>query len=399
MSLIGLSAGIERVLFGPQTTTLTISIEQLVKATNKQQYDIEVLPASLGIPFRILEKSDISFPPDDYQRLLNGEHLIAKDQNNLTTIYAALNNGKILEVSLLNDKDSDKNLLSYSIIFFILLGVAIAIWIWPLWRDLSTLQKTTQIVSSTGRITPNNIGKRSLIYPIARAFNQMQRKITELVNNQRELTGAVAHEFRTPLARLKFAFAVDEQSSSDEIQKDIQELEKLVQEMLDYTSSEVTEPELNLAEIPVKALCQSVFKRLPTERFEKIKVTIEGRDLHVLADAHYLERAISNLLLNATRYATSALRISIEDEESYICIHIEDDGKGVAKNIRNKIFTPFYRPDKSRDRYQGGAGLGLAIVKRIAEWHQGKCEVSESLLGGAKFSLKLRKPKGNFGSL
>ncbi len=83
------------------------------------------------------------------------------------------------------------------------------------------------------------------------------------------------------------------------------------------------------------------------------------------------------------------MEIHIIRQKSIIKICIEDDGEGVSQAMREKIFSPFFRPDEGRDRQKGGAGLGLAIVKRIVDWHQGDCYVTDGTLGGAKFVITL----------
>ncbi|MBL4631708.1 MAG: histidine kinase [Paraglaciecola sp.] len=276
-----------------------------------------------------------------------------------------------------------------------LLGGVIAFWIWPVWRDLSNLEKTVSNVKPDGSIEQNNIGKRSLIYPIAKSLNNMGHQITQLVKNQRELSGAVTHEFRTPLARLKFALAMTPSAQSElwlDMQQDVNELEQLVQEMLDYASTDARIPEMNLSEIPIKQLCQQLIDRLKGSHLSHINVRVCGDDAHVLADEHFIERAIENLVLNGQRYASNVLEINILKQKNVIHICVEDDGEGVSHAMRKKIFSPFFRPDESRDRQKGGAGLGLAIVKRIVDWHQGDCYVTDGKLGGAKFIIILPNP-------
>ena len=241
----------------------------------------------------------------------------------------------------------------------------------------------------------NTVNKSSLIYPIATSLNNMGRQITQLMQNQRELTGAVTHEFRTPLARLKFALAMTPQAHSDAwlgMQQDVNELENLVQEMLDYASTDARIPEMNLAEIPIKQLCQQLINRLKDSHLSNLKVKVYGDDPHVLADEHFIERAIENLVLNGKRYANEVLEIHVIKQKNVIQICIEDDGEGVSQAMRKKIFSPFFRSDESRNRQKGGAGLGLAIVKRIVDWHQGDCYVTDGDLGGAKFIITLPNP-------
>jgi two-component system OmpR family sensor kinase len=194
----------------------------------------------------------------------------------------------------------------------------------------------------------------------------MGRQITQLMQNQRELSGAVTHEFRTPLARLKFALAMNPPAQSEpwlDMQQDVNELEHLVQEMLDCASTDARIPEMNLAEIPIKQLCQQLINRLKESHLSSLDIKVYGDDPHVLADEHFIERAIENLVLNGRRYANEVLEIHIIKHNNLIQVCIEDDGIGVPQAMRKKIFSPFFRPDEGRDRQKGGAGLGLAIEK------------------------------------
>jgi two-component system OmpR family sensor kinase len=176
------------------------------------------------------------------------------------------------------------------------------------------------------------------------------------------------------------------------MQQDVNELENLVQEMLDYASTDARIPEMNLAEIPIKQLCQQLIHRLKDSHLSNLNLRVYGDDPHVLADEHFIERAIENLVLNGERFADQILEIHIIKQKSVVQICIEDDGAGVPEAMRQNIFSAFFRPDEARDRQQGGAGLGLAIVKRIVDWHQGDCYVTNSELGGAKFIITLPNP-------
>jgi two-component system OmpR family sensor kinase len=392
LSLVALSAGLERIFFTQSSTSNTQLLGPVFEAAKLQSVDMPSFIQSLGGTYETQELGDIAWSDSDLKKLHNGQAIVLSDSNVTEQIYIFDNKSQLLEISLsINSPDSGQFLL-YSVLFFLLLGAVIAFWIWPLWRDLSNLEKTVSNVKPDGSIMQNNISKTSLIYPIATSLNNMGRQITQLMQNQRELNGAVTHEFRTPLARLKFALAMNPPAQSDPwlgMQQDVNELEHLVQEMLDYASTDARIPEMNLAEIPIKQLCQQLINRLKESHLPDLNVRVYGDDPHVLADEHFIERAIENLVLNGKRYANEVLEIHVIKQKDVIQICIEDDGTGVSHAMREKIFSPFFRPDESRDRQKGGAGLGLAIVKRIVDWHQGDCYVTDGQLGGAKFVITL----------
>lgn len=222
--------------------------------------------------------------------------------------------------------------------------------------------------------------------PIANRLNLLSDRVHGLLRDQRELTGAVAHEFRTPIARLKFALEMNPHPNSeafDGILADIDELEGLVQEMLDYTQYDAITPELSISDIPIKELCENLVERLALTTSKSLAV--QGENVVMRGDGHFVERAVSNLLTNAIRHAHNMVSIRIQTYTNTISISVCDDGDGVSEDLAERIFEPFYRPDNSRVRYSGGAGLGLAIVQRIQSWHKGTASVVPSDLGGASF--------------
>jgi two-component system OmpR family sensor kinase len=392
LSLVGLSAGLERIFFTQSETSNTQLLGPVFEAAKQQNVDMPSFIQRLGGTYKTLTLSDIAWSDNDLKKLHHGQVIVLSDSSISEKIYVLENKTQLLEISLPINRPNSEKFFLYSIIFFLLLGGVIAFWIWPLWRDLSTLEKTVSNVKPDGSIVQNNVSQSSLIYPIAKSLNNMGRQITQLMQNQRELSGAVTHEFRTPLARLKFALAMNPPAQSDpwlDMQQDVNELEHLVQEMLDYASTDARIPEMNLAEIPIKQLCQQLINRLKKSHLPDLNVRVYGDDPHVLADEHFIERAIENLVLNGQRYANELLEIHVIKLKNVIHICIEDDGVGVSQAMREKIFSPFFRPDESRDRQKGGAGLGLAIVKRIVDWHQGECYVTDGELGGAKFVIIL----------
>lgn len=390
LALVGLSAGLESLFFNTEAKPQASNFLQFIRAIQQQDRDLQVLLDQTDIAYRLLNLSDIAWPADSLIKLQQGEALSLYDANLGEQIYVAHNKQQLLEITLNEPLASQTLFILYRTVFFVLLGGLIALWIWPLWRDLEALKKSVNIGLADGNIRQNHVSKSSLVAPIATALNSMRVQIADLIQSQRELSGAVAHEFRTPLARLKFALGMLEDNQNDllkNMRKDVDELDKLVQEMLDFSAMEAQMPNLHFCEIPLSAICQSLVNKLKQSHLSHLDVQVKGGDEHIMGDGHFVERAIENLLLNAARYAKTCIVITVISNTEQKRILVEDDGKGVNSALAERIFEPFYRPDEGRDRSEGGAGLGLSIVKRIMQWHQGKCYVGRSVLGGAKFTL------------
>jgi len=391
LALIGLSAGLESLFLQNDNDSQTTLVRQLLSSAKQQNTDIPGMLEKAHVPYRLLNLHDLAWPTSSLQQLRNGQALNLYDPKSGEQIYLLLDDERLLEISMSNEPLAQSYFILYRSAFFILLGMLIALWIWPLWRDLEALKKSVATVMPDGNISENHISKSSLVAPIAASLNNMRSQIANLIQSQRELSGAVAHEFRTPLARLKFALGMQEHSHSElhkNMQQDVLELEKLVQEMLDFSAAEAQMPALHFSELPLSELCHGLNLKLKNSHLSRFDLAIQDSSTVLLGDGHLVERAIENLLLNASRYANSRIYIGIESYPDFIDISVDDDGPGVAAELRDKIFEPFFRPDEGRDRVQGGAGLGLAIVKRVMQWHQGQCWVTQGQWGGAKFILR-----------
>lgn len=390
LTLVGLSAGLETLFLIPEPNVQSTVLRQFLSASKQQDVDLIALLEQANIKFQLLNLNDIAWPPDSLHKLQAGEALSLFDSKLGEQVYIAHKHTQLIELSFDQPIANQTSFILYRTVFFVLLGCLIALWIWPLWRDLEALKRSVTTVLPDGNISQNWIDKSSLVAPIATSLNTMRGQIAELIQSQRELSGAVAHEFRTPLARLKFALGMLDESHGDmfnNMREDVDELEKLVQEMLDFSATEAQMPNLHFCEIPCTTMCHSVVNKLKKSHLNQLTVDIYGGPEQLTGDSHFVERAMENLLLNAARYAKTCIVIKIESTANSILLIVEDDGLGVSPELGQKIFEPFYRPDEGRDRTQGGAGLGLAIVKRVMQWHQGSCSVASSPLGGAKFTL------------
>ena len=347
----------------------------------------------IGLKWREIDIGNIPWSEADRLSLAAKRSVLLYDNQSNAQMYVQFDTNTLFEIDLPAGINQQGNFYWYSASFFVLLALGIAIWIWPLWRDLQLLKMAAKQTDLSEQFEPIALESRSLVYPVGQALDELNAKVRELIKTQMELTGSVAHEFRTPIARIKFALvaaSIDDEQALAAINQDLLELETLMHEMLSYTSLENQQPELNISQIPLLSLCQ---QRIDVCTFErKLDITLSGENLTVLGDEHFIQRIIDNLFQNALRHTKSKIVVHIEQKQTQIILSIDDDGDGIRPEHSQRIFEPFFRPDHGRARNRGGAGLGLAIVKRIAKWHKAQCWAEASRYGGARFCIAFSLP-------
>jgi two-component system sensor histidine kinase RstB len=269
------------------------------------------------------------------------------------------------------------------------------------------LQRLGRAVEQVGRGNLDvkvEVKSSDAIGQLAATFNGMTEHIRRLIESQREMTRAVSHELRTPVARLRFGMEIladtpDENvrhQKLDELDRDIDQLNELIDEILTFARLEEGSPAIEFEDIDVVALLE----RLQSELIPISQDIAIELDPQVLADLapedaiaegseRYIHRIVQNLVTNALRYAKSRVVLRYRSDGELACIEVEDDGPGIPEADRERIFLPFSRLDDSRQRpgRGGGYGLGLSIVQRIADWHGGTVAILDGAEGGALFRV------------
>ena len=234
---------------------------------------------------------------------------------------------------------------------------------------------------------------------LATSYNSMSDHIQRLIEAQRELMRAVSHELRTPVARIRFGMEMlaDEDDHEYRLQqvemidKDIEALNTLIDEIMTYAKLEQGTPSLDFEKIVLIDVLKQVAVETEALKTQKIiHLNPLSPDVIVDAERRYLHRVVQNLVGNAIRYCDHQVNISggvnHQTNMAYVCV--EDDGPGIPEEDRKRVFEAFARLDDSRTRASGGYGLGLSIVSRIAYWCGGTIEVDQSSdLGGARFTM------------
>lgn len=245
---------------------------------------------------------------------------------------------------------------------------------------------------------------------VGRAFDDMADRVRQLLWAERELVANVAHEIRTPLARIRVALELLAEGGTpsldddiDGITEDLGELERLVTDVVTAARLEFDAngprglPPLRQEQVDVHNLLAAAatrFRALYPRRELTLDILPQPK-VHVEGDPVLLRRLIDNLLDNAHKYTPSAdvpinLRLRAETD---VHIDIQDQGVGMTPEDQRIAFQPFFRADRSRTRATGGLGLGLTLAKRIVEAHRGTIALESQLGEGTQVSIRL--PRAN----
>jgi signal transduction histidine kinase len=230
---------------------------------------------------------------------------------------------------------------------------------------------------------------------LAANLDDMSARVSQLIESQKEMTAALSHEMRTPLARVRFAMAVleGEVDKSLHVQlravnTDVQQIDDLISDMLDYARLDHPGLRMDCQEVALEPWLRQVTAACPPHE-KKLEYVRDGGIETAWMEPRLMELALNNLVVNALRYARNQVRIEITRDHDLNRLVVEDDGDGIPEADRAAIFRAFTRLDTSRNRETGGFGLGLAIVARIASLHRGRVIAGSSRsLGGARLALE-----------
>ena len=235
---------------------------------------------------------------------------------------------------------------------------------------------------------------------LARAFNQMSRRLNQVFVMQKNFSHNAAHEFRTPLAILKTRIGLF-RKKRDFRPEATQDFLQIMEGEVDRLSAMV-DSLLELANLEqVERSGRTSAEQLIQRAVEEIRPAAAARRVSVLVDAaspcpltgneRLLQRAVFNLLENAVKYSPigSTVCVLARQVDDLCRIEVTDQGPGIPPEYRQRIFEPFFRVDDARSRQQGGTGLGLALVRAAAEAHGGAVCVEGSPAGGSRFLLEL----------
>ena len=353
----------------------------------------------------LTRNDDADFTLYERERLQRGENVVRVGDWGWRTLAVAPLDEQMAVQMVVPPDPIDVSLLYWSI--NVLIGATmlacLLLWLRPHWRDLERLKHAAERFGKGHLSERTQIPSSSNIGSLANVFDTMAGDIENLLNQQRDLLNAVSHELRTPLTRLDFGLALalsdDLPATSRErlqgLVAHIRELDELVLELLSYSRLQIPAQLPEQVEVSLDEFIDSILGSVDDELESPdivIDVLLHGSLERFSLDPRLTARAIQNLLRNATRYCEKRIQVGVHVSERGCEIWVDDDGIGIPDDERERVFEPFYRLDRSRDRATGGFGLGLAISRRALEAQGGTLTVEASPLGGARFRLWLPTP-------
>ncbi|KJZ35824.1 MULTISPECIES: HAMP domain-containing sensor histidine kinase [Pseudomonas] len=269
---------------------------------------------------------------------------------------------------------------------FQLISLIIAAWYGAklLSRPIQRLSDAAERLSENLDSTPLDESGPREARQAAYTFNLMQKRIIEQVQQRSRMLGAVSHDLRTPLSRLKLRLEqIDDEKLQGQMRQDLDDMINMLDATLTYLHEQRTSEALQWMDVQalVESLCENA-----QDQGADVQASGHCAPLHVQPMA--LRSCINNLLDNALRYAGQAL-IKLEDSRETLVIRVIDHGPGIAADKREAVFEPFFRLEGSRNRNSGGVGLGMTIAREAAERLGGQLSLEETQGGGLTAIIRL----------
>ena len=218
----------------------------------------------------------------------------------------------------------------------------------------------------------------------AYTFNLMQKRIIEQMQQRSRMLGAVSHDLRTPLSRLKLRLEkIDDDKLQGQMRQDLDDMISMLDATLTYLHEQRTSEALQWMD--VQALVESLSENAQDQGCD---VQASGHCAPLQVQPMALRSCLNNLLDNALRYAGQA-QIALEDNREHLVIRVIDHGPGIAADKREAVFEPFFRLEGSRNRNSGGVGLGMTIAREAAERLGGQLTLEETSGGGLTAVIRL----------
>ena len=300
-----------------------------------------------------------------------------------------------------NKADYRKNSLIISAVLALLGGVATYFIsghaLRPIREFSDKIEKVQAQNLADSRIEENQVKE---LNQLSVSYNRMLERLSDAFEIQRQFTANAAHELRTPLALMQVQLDLYHSNSHPGNDADTVQMIKMVTEQNDRLNKMVKTlldmSELQTVgrddEIILDALVDEVLEDLePLAEGKNIRLIGKCKDITMVGSDILIYRLVYNLVENAIKYNHSGGQVTVtaDCKEKHVYLSVEDTGTGIPEELKERVFEPFFRVDKSRSRELGGVGLGLALVREIVRVHDGSITVKSNPSGGTIFEVVL----------
>jgi signal transduction histidine kinase len=373
-----------------------------------QRWDAELanLSSRFSYPLRLVDQPPTDIAKDAAPLLRQGKPYLDSDNQ---LLYVTMPGDKrLLALGPLDVQSSESTWISEDIqvllIWMLLSGSTLGTLLYfilrPLWTDLLEVRRTAEAFAEGDFSARARSATSRLFAPLPLAFNSMASRLERQMETRQALSHAIAHEIRTPIARLRFGLTMLEEEEDpkewqryrDGMERDMQELEELINSSMEFSKLRRSEVPLHLETIDLFDWFDDLIDLVTPLKPANLALTLDCPHENGAFDRKLMYIATRNLLLNAFKYAHAQVRMKVYHQGEQLIIEVDDDGCGIPEEDCDKVFEPFLRLDRSRDRATGGHGLGLSFVRLIAEHHHGQASAGASDLGGARFRMIIAQP-------
>ena len=267
----------------------------------------------------------------------------------------------------------------------------------PLREFSDKIEKVQAQNLADSRIEENQVKE---LNQLSVSYNRMLERLSDAFEIQRQFTANAAHELRTPLALMQVQLDLYHSNGHPDNDADTVQMIKMVTEQNDRLNKMVKTlldmSELQTVgrddEIILDALVDEVLEDLePLAEGKNIRLIGKCKDITMVGSDILIYRLVYNLVENAIKYNHSGGQVTVtaDRKEKHVYLSVEDTGTGIPEELKERVFEPFFRVDKSRSRELGGVGLGLALVREIVRVHDGNITVKSNPSGGTIFEVVL----------
>jgi len=356
------------------TCVLLWSLAQLYQAFSPDSNGYSITAAQLlqsdqPLISQAIASDSLQLPADLNTKLQQGEVIALQHGTDNHYFYLQHPTEGLLQLGPVKhwqaDEAPDLSWLIYSAIAMLFIAI-----LWPLFRDIRHLSKLTLAFSRKPTPIDAAIAPRSSLQPLAHNVEVMSQRICRLLQQQQDVARTIAHETRTPLSRMKFTLSLSNAQIplqyQQRLQQDIQEIEQLMTDYLDFARLEFFAPAQTVQQVhpwlDALAGCFDVYQSETTLHFHS-----NLSEVRFIPDAMTL--AVNNIISNALRYCQSRIWLDLSLVADEYCLTIKDDGPGFTSDS-SLLLQAF-----SHGETNAGFGLGLYIVSQVAHWHGGRLEL------------------------